>query len=254
MRRLAELQSGFDAALRGGPLPAGLTARDPAEAERRFNVYRNNVVVSLTEALAMRFPVVQRLVGEAFFRQMARVYVELDRPKTPVLTQWGDGFPAFLAGFPPLLDYPYMADVARIEYQRGVAFHAADHEPATPDLFANADPADLVLALHPSVCVLALAHAAVAIWASNQPGALPGAIVHGPETALIFRDRFFNVPVKAIAAGDAAMIAALSDGRPLLEAAQLAQAADPAHDAGRLLAEFMAAGLILNAEISTCRP
>ena len=62
------------------------------------------------------------------------------------------------------------------------------------------------------------------------------------------------MPVKAIAAGDAAMIAALSDGRPLLEAAQLAQAADPAHDAGRLLAEFMAAGLILNAEISTCRP
>lgn len=99
MRGLAELQSGFDAALRGGPLPAGLTARDTSETERRFNVYRNNVVVSLTEALAMRFPVVERLVGEAFFRQMARVYIDLDRPKTTCADAVGRRLPRVPGGF-----------------------------------------------------------------------------------------------------------------------------------------------------------
>ena len=41
----------FDRALNGGPLPHGVTALEPSEAEQRFNVYRNNVMVSLTEAL-----------------------------------------------------------------------------------------------------------------------------------------------------------------------------------------------------------
>ena len=51
-----DLLTAFGAALRGGPLPPGVTARDPSEAERRFAVYRNNVAVSLTDALAARFP------------------------------------------------------------------------------------------------------------------------------------------------------------------------------------------------------
>ena len=38
----------------------------------RFAVYRNNVIVGLREALAKRFPVTLRLVGDEFFRGMAR--------------------------------------------------------------------------------------------------------------------------------------------------------------------------------------
>ena len=46
----------------GHPVPAGITtARGQADASR-FNVYRNNVYVGLTKALAQRFPVER--VGE----------------------------------------------------------------------------------------------------------------------------------------------------------------------------------------------
>jgi hypothetical protein len=81
-----------EGALRGGPLPAGLQARDDAKVERRFAVYRNNVAVGLTEALATRFPVIRRLVGDAFFASLARLYFERNRPRSPVITEWKESF------------------------------------------------------------------------------------------------------------------------------------------------------------------
>jgi hypothetical protein len=42
---------------------------------RSFAVYQNNVYASLIDALASRFPVTARLVGEEFFQAMARIYI-----------------------------------------------------------------------------------------------------------------------------------------------------------------------------------
>lgn len=234
-------------ALRGGPVPAGLVARDPAEVERRFAVYRNNVAVSLTAALASRFPVIRRLVGEEFFAPLARLYAETERPRSPVLAEWGEGFAAFLAAFPPLAAFPYLADVARIEYARGRAFHAADAPPVDAARLAAADPDRVTVTLHPSVHVLHLSQPAVSIWARNQPdgGGLP--LAHGPETALILRDASFAVPVCAIGAGDAALVAAMLAGARLSDAAATAQGAEQGHDPAPMLLALMRAGAITDA-------
>lgn len=244
----------FDAALRGGPLPAGLTARDAEEVERRFAVYRNNVAVSLTAALASRFPAIRRLVGEAFFSAIARLYAEADRPRSPVLSEWGAGFAAFLEGFPPLSAYPYLGDVARIEYARGRAFHAADATPVDPARLAAADPAQVRLGLHPSVICLSLSHPAVSIWAWNQPeGAHLPPRATGPETALILRDPTFQVPVRAIGRGDAALLQAILSGAALADAAEAAQVAEAGHDPQHLLVALMRAGAIVDAREPECR-
>ena len=52
------------------PVPAGLIRPDGTPADRRFAIYRNNVAVGLTEALRAGFPVVEKLVGAAFFAAM----------------------------------------------------------------------------------------------------------------------------------------------------------------------------------------
>lgn len=237
----------FDAALRGGPLPAGLTARDASEVERRFAVYRNNVAVSLTEALASRFPVIRRLVGAEYFAPLARLYAEADRPKSPVLAEWGAGFAGFLDGFAPLSAYPYLGDVARIEYARGRAFHAADASPVDPARLAAADPGRVRLVLHPSVALLGLAHPAVSIWARNHPGGETLPLAAGPQTALILRDAAFQVPVLTIGPGDAALLRAVLAGACLSDAAAAAQEAEPGHDPQPLLVTLMRAGAITDA-------
>lgn len=235
----------FDRALRGGELPPGLLARDRGEVARRFDVYRNNVAVGLTQALATRFPVVRRLLGEDFFAALARLYAEAERPGSPVLAEWGEGFAGFLDRFPPLSGYPYMGDVARIEFARGRAFHAADAEPMDPAGLAAADPGHLRLWLHPSVILLPLRYPAVSIWLRNQVGGASHPPGTGPETALILRDRSFAVPVRALGPGDAALIASLMAGGTLAGAAGAARVADPGHDPQPLLVALMRAGTLV---------
>jgi hypothetical protein len=248
LRAHPDLVSAFSAGLVTGALPPGLTAKAPDEAARRFGVYRNNVAAGLADALAKRFPVIERLVGTEFFRAMGSLYLVAHRPKSPVLMEWGDTFPGFLAGFAPLAAYPYMADVARIEVARGRACHSADLRPITAEylIAAGSDPGTARLHLHPSVQVLHLAHAAVSIWAANQPGgSLQEVLPSAPETALILRDTTFAVPVCAIGAGDAALICAIQAGHGLLAAAELAAFAEPGHDPQSILVRLLRAGAII---------
>ena len=62
----APLQNSFAAALLDSdrPVPKGLTSHTASVPAKRFAVYRNNVVVSLIDALRRRFPAVERIVGE----------------------------------------------------------------------------------------------------------------------------------------------------------------------------------------------
>ena len=53
--------------------PPRLAALNGCDPFARFNVHRNNVAVSLVDALCERHPVCVQLVGAEFFRAMARV-------------------------------------------------------------------------------------------------------------------------------------------------------------------------------------
>ena len=52
-------------------------------AVKRYSVYRNNVTVSLIEALAAIFPAVRRITGEEFFGAMARFHIRETPPSSP---------------------------------------------------------------------------------------------------------------------------------------------------------------------------
>jgi len=157
----------------GQPAPAGLRAFNGSDVTARFAVYRNNVVVSLVGVLADTFPVVRQLVGEEFFGAMARAFVREHPPRSPVMQAYGDTFPAWLEAFEPAAALPYLADMARLEFARLRAFHAADAAAIEPAALAAAlaEPqqiASMVLTLHPSLAVVASAHPVVSLWAAHQ--------------------------------------------------------------------------------------
>ncbi len=215
----ASTQAAFHAALWRPEPPAGLTAPAPDEVPRRFAVYRNNVRHSLSRALAARFPVVEALVGSEFFIAMAGVFIAAAPPRNPVLQEWGGAFPRFLDGFAPVAHLPWLGDVARLEWARGVAVHAADAAPAPADLLVAPDPEALQLRLHPSVALYRSAHPAVSIWQAHQPGAVRGPLPPGPEHALIGRQPDFTVVVLPVDPGSHAILAVLAAGEPLGRAA-----------------------------------
>ncbi|MBL8587921.1 MAG: putative DNA-binding domain-containing protein, partial [Methylobacteriaceae bacterium] len=99
----------------GAPAPPGLTTWNGSDPARRFAVYRNNVVVSLIEALSGAFPVTRELVGEEFFRAMAREFALGHPPRSPVMARFGEELPGFIAAFAPARELPWLADVAALE-------------------------------------------------------------------------------------------------------------------------------------------
>ena len=241
----ADLIAGFRAGLASGVLPYGVTARDPAEAGRRFAVYRNNVAYSLGRALAARYPVIERLLGAEYFAALAREFLTAHPPASPMLFCWGGALPGFLRDFLPLEALPYLADVALLEWLRGEAYHAPDADAATPGQLVEAAqaPDRRGARLHPSARLLQARYAAVTIWQANQPGTTPGELdAEAPENALILRDPGDQVRVLALRPGDPAMLQALMGGATILMAAVAGQRADPDHDAGRLMLTLAHAG------------
>lgn len=221
----------------GRDRPAGLVGPGGAPAGRRFDVYRNNVAVSLTEALRVGFPVLRRLLGEAFFDAMAGVFLRAHPPRSPVLMTWGDDLPGFLEGFPPVAHLPYLADVARLELALRQSYHAADAVPIDAAAL-SALPAEGLAALRlnfaPAVRLLRSAWPVHAIWRANiDPDAPPP--VAGAQDVVVLRPGFDPEP-RLLPPGGGAMLAALMAGATLAEAAEFAPDADISALFGLLLA------------------
>ncbi|MEM7428620.1 MAG: DNA-binding domain-containing protein [Pseudomonadota bacterium] len=215
------------------PVPAGVVDPGGKPAPKRFAVYRNNVTVSLVEALATAFPVIQKIVGEEFFAAMAREFVRQSPPSTPLLMLYGEDFPGFIEQFGPVSHLPYLASVARLEQYRREAYHAADADPLPPD-FLSAIPAEAlgtaVFALHPSVRLLGETYPALSLWEWNttaDQSTQPDLPEHG-EAVLIARPEL-TVEMRRLPPGGLDFLAALAAGQPLGMAAE-AGAADPDFD------------------------
>lgn len=213
------------------PVPEGVTDPLGRVSVKRFNVYRNNVAVSLTEALVTGFPVIHKLVGDAFFRAMAGVFLRANPPRSAVLSGYGADLPEFLESFPPVAHLPYLADVARLELALRTSYHAADHTPLAPEAFAALSPEMLVdtrFRLAPSLILLRTDHAAYDIWRANRdPNAPPPGA--GPQDIAIARPDFDPAP-HLLGPGALTFLSCLRAGDNFGTAAATAQADAPDFD------------------------
>lgn len=134
-------QTGFHHALLDAaqPVPANLTDGMGRPAGRRYAIYRNNVAVSLSEALASGFPASAALLGEANFTRLSARFLRQHPPSSPLLLQYGAAFPAFLDGIVGLDRLPFLSDIARLDLAMRRAYHAADARPVAPQALAALD-------------------------------------------------------------------------------------------------------------------
>jgi hypothetical protein len=133
--------------------PTAVAGPKSKAAVKRYNVYRNNVTVSLINAVAAAFPATLRITGVDFFRAMARFYVRATPPSSPLLFEYGREFPDFIERCEYAQSVPWLADVARIERAWLDAYHAVDVQPLMPrDLAAIPSErlANTVLKPHPA--------------------------------------------------------------------------------------------------------
>ncbi len=223
------------------PWPKGLSDGRGNPAGRRFNVYRNNVMVSLIEALKSSFPVLEKLLGGENFTVLARAFAQTHPPSSPLMMFYGAEMPEFLMGFEPTKNLGYLPDIARLELLLRESYHAPDAAPIAPEALAALDPEQLMartLGVAPSPRLLRSDWPVHAIWAYNmQPGA-PKPVMQA-EDVLILRPEFDPEP-HLLPAGGGAFIAALLGGQSLGQALEAAPGFDPT----QVLALLISSGAI----------
>jgi hypothetical protein len=228
------------------PPPLDVVAGPAKGVVRRYNVYRNNVTVSLIDALAAIYPSVQRITGVEFFRAMARFHVRATPPVSPLLFEYGRDFPAFIEGYEYARGMPWLPDTARVERAWLDAYHAADLPVLAAETLSALDPsslADLRFIPHPAARVMRSNYPAVAIFTMNKTeGAVSPLTSSAAEDALVTRPGQ-DVMVSCLPPGGAAFLIGLLEGVPLDAAAAAAFDEASSFDLAANLAGMIEAGV-----------
>ncbi|RWN55940.1 DNA-binding domain-containing protein [Mesorhizobium sp.] len=231
--------------------PDAVSGPNGKAAVKRYAVYRNNVTVSLIDALVASFPATLRITGPDFFRAMARFHVRETPPTSPLLFEYGRDFPDFIERYDYARPMPWLADVARLERAWLDAYHAADAEPLACVALASIPPerlADTVFVRHPATHAIRSRYPVVTIFAANRRDRPVGRIeADGPEDALVTRPGL-EVFVRHLPPGGAAFLDRLMAGEPLGVAAAAAFAETAEFDLAANIAGLLQAGAFTAAD------
>ena len=250
MPALLEFQRCFARALQDGA-----TANPGAEIwdAHGLAIYAGTRRDTLTRALALTFPAVQRLVGADFFEAAAQRFMHESPPASACLDDYGAAWPEFLAAFEPAAELPYLSDVARLEWAVSRALHARDAAPLEVGRLATLDAASLAtvrFAPHPSICLLRLRAPADAIWRAvlAQDQAAMSALELGAGPVYLLIERLArSLEVRRLTPGAWSLTQRLCAGEPWHRALeQMGPEPIAAHDIHALLADHLRSGRFID--------
>lgn len=120
---LAELQRWLHWRIRK---PAEIGSASPTDRERRLEVYSSAYLTRHVEALAKDFKAVQRVLGEEPFSRLVSRYLEACPSQSPNIAGLGRAFPGFISSSELVSLFPFLPDLAELEWRLIELFHAPD--------------------------------------------------------------------------------------------------------------------------------
>jgi Putative DNA-binding domain len=210
------------------PVPMAIADVD---LRTRADFHHAGIGAFLVRALAARYPVARRLIGDDSFLDVARRFVAMQPPRLTNIQHFGEAFPQYLRSLGAAASFEYVADIAELEAARARAYHSADACPLDARALLSRAPLNgSGLVLHPSVGLVASRFPIVTIWRANQTGADGGILDRWrPEAALVARP-FLDVDVLPLPGGGHAFIKALLSGWTIGAAAASGRDDDPEFD------------------------
>ena len=234
MSGLRELQLAFVGEV-FGEKGAGISGRICANGAERLQIYRNNVFVGFTKALGSVYPVIERLVGEGFFRYASAEYIKRHPSESGNLHGFGGAFPEFLRTFEPTAPMGYLPDVARLEWAYHQVFFAATHEPldmVSLGAVSQTRYEELKFQLHPASRLLTSPYPILRIWQVNQKDCVEDRAVDLAEggVRLLLIRRALEIEIQPLEEGEFVLLQALADDLDFGTACSRALTAQPDFD------------------------
>ena len=183
-----------------------------------LNIYRNGYMKTCTDTLAASFPVVSALVGEDYFRRLARAYVEAYPPTTGTLVGYGSHFAEFLRSRSNEHRLAYLSDAAAIDAAWLVSYFAEDGAALAPvDVESMSsdgiDVSAVQVTLTPPTQLVRLNHYIAETWALiREQGALSNAVSlrEGDNIAMVWR-LDGHIHIKELDPGESAFLSTLAE-------------------------------------------
>lgn len=226
-------------------VPDGLIDPEGRAAGKRFDVYRNNVVGSLSGALAEAFPAIRKILGGENFGRLAGAFVRRYPPETPMIAFYGAALPDFLETFPPVRRLGYLPDVARLELAMRHSYHAADSTPMDARALQALASERLLgarFSIAPSVRIVASDWPVASIWSFNlEDGPKPD--MRG-ETALVTRPGF-DPQVTRLSPAGGVFVSALAGAETFGTALEAATNIEPDFDLAQALGALIAGNALV---------
>jgi len=200
----------------------------PARAETSVLARRDHP--DPLELLAVRYPVIRRLVGELSFRVVARRFIRNYPPSGVVPDSFGDGFPDYIRSLGKAACIEYVADVAELEMLRHKARYAEHIQPLAALALSSVQAEGLNrlrIALHPSVYLVQSRFPIVTAWENNQTNDGDGMVERWAAEAAIVARPFLEVEVRRLPSGGYAFLRGLSEGKTIAAAEGIATKVTP---------------------------
>ena len=105
---------------------------DGIDPTARLRIYRNNLHEGFQKTLALEYPVIGRLVGSEYFRQLALGFLARHPSTSGNLHHVGAPFASFLRQQFADTAYLYLTDVATLEWSYQECLVAEESEPLDP--------------------------------------------------------------------------------------------------------------------------
>lgn len=247
----------FSAAVRTGAEFAPGAVRCPRyPAARGLEVYRNNYRGNLHDTLAAAYPVLRQLVGEDFFRLLARRYIERHASLSGNLHHYGSEMAGFLTHFEHTRHLEYLPDMARLEWAYHHAYFAEDMPAFDLGRLAAVAPEaypDLCWRLHPGCTLLSSRYPVADIWHAHQPG-LPEDfnidLDSGGSSLLVYRNGLRH-EILSVAPDSQHWLSRLQSGSTMGAATEATLARHPDFDLAAALRHWLAQGVLADFHISS---
>lgn len=258
MNPLAKLQQQFARSLYA-PADSAITASingNGISTEARLSIYRNTVFSNLTQALRNAYPVITKLVGDAFFAYLATAYITATPATSGNLDAYGASFGDFLASFPEAASLPYLPDVAALEWGCHKAHHAADVLPIDAAALASVAPEEygtLTFTCNPSCSLCHSRFPLLRIWEVHQPayhGTIEVDLAAGASYCAVIRGNNFAITLLPISEATFHFLTHLAHGATLYTAYEAAESCDPDFDLAEAIRSAVTQEILVTFTIS----
>lgn len=163
----------------------------------RLSIYSHAYRSRLLEALAANYPSMQVYLGSEQFETLGNAYIDRYPSHFRSIRWFGDQLENFLHENKPYNDFPYLSELAKVEWTMTLVFDAANSDFVKLEDLGNIPPecwVDMHLLAHPSAHLIQLSWNVVPIWQALSQDELPCELLQSdmPISWIFWRSNLIN--------------------------------------------------------------